>query len=224
MKTLLGWMVTAFGLLFIALIAWKHISHDADSVELMAGPAAKQAQEAEQRYAEAQDAQQAVSVAGPLSGYMKAESSTSQDSIPSIEYQPVASDHVGGSVVGTSNTILQKTFGVAGAMQLPFQVPAHAYNPQLHGTFRSYLQGGRPEMNADKANVEFLVLNDQEYNNLLNGRPSDAVFSAEDAHDQEVNAHLPPTLDKPITYHLVFRNNAHNGPKKLVQADFRIDY
>jgi hypothetical protein len=109
-------------------------------------------------------------------------------------------------------------------MQLPFQVPAHAYSPQLHGTFRSYLQGGKPEMNADKANVEFLLLTDQEYNDLVGGRPSDAVFSAEDAHDQEVNADLPPTLDKPMTYHLVFRNNAHSGPRKLVQADFRIDF
>jgi hypothetical protein len=224
MKALFGLMATGLFLAFIGYVAWTHIHHDADSVELMAGPVAKQAQEAEQQYAEAQDAQQSVSVAGPLSGYMKNESSAKAETIQSIEYRPTPSDHVGGSVVGTSNTILQKTFGVAGAMQLPFQVPAHAYNPQLHGTFRSYLQGGKPEMNADKANVEFLLLNDQEYNNLLSGRPSDSVFSAEDAHDQEVNANLPPTLDKPMTYHLVFRNTVHGGPKKLVQADFRIDY
>jgi hypothetical protein len=224
MKTLFGWMLTGLVLLSIAAVAWTHIRHDADSVELMAAPVAKQAQEAEHRYAEAQDAQQTASVRGPFSSSMKSNSNSQTEDIESIEYRPVASDHVGGSVVGTSNTILQKTFAVAGAMQLPFQVPAHAYNPQLHGTFRSFLQGGKPEMDADKANVEFLLLNDQEYNDLVSGHPSDAVFSAEDAHDQEVNANLPPTLDKPMTYHLVFRNSAHIGPKKLVQADFRMDY
>jgi hypothetical protein len=224
MKTLFGWMIAGFVLLFVALMAWTHLHRDADSIDFEAAPIAKKAQEAEKNYAEAEDAQQTVTMAGPLAGSTSAESSEETGAIESIQYQPVASDHVGGSVVGTSNTILQKTFGVARAMQLPFQVPAHAYSPQLRGSFRSYLQGGRPELNADSANVEFLVLNDQEYNNLLNGRPSDAVFSAEDAHDQEVNANLPPTLDKPMTYHLVFRNSAHGGARKLVQANFHIDY
>jgi hypothetical protein len=224
MKTLFGWMLTGLVLLAIAAVSWTHVRHDADSVELMSGPAAKQAQDAERRYAEAQDAQQSVSVRGPLMTSMKGEGSAKSEDIEFIEYRSVASDHVGGSVLGTSNTILQKTFAVARAMQLPFQVPAHAYNPRLHGTFRSYLQGGKPETNADTANIEFLVLNDQEYNDLVDGHPSDAVFSAEGAHDQEVNAKLPPTLGQPMTYHLVFRNNAHGGPKKLVQADFRMDY
>jgi hypothetical protein len=223
MKTLFGWMMTVGIVLGIAVAAWMHIRRDADSVELMAGPAARRAEDAERQYAEAEDARQSVSVRGPLAGSASSDSSGQQE-IQSIAYQTVPSDHVGGSVVGTSSTILQKTFVVAGAMQLPFQVPAHAYNPQLSGTFRSYCQGGKPVLNPDKDNVEFLVLNDQQYNNLLNGRPSDAVFSAGDAHEQEVNANLPPTLDQPMIYHLVFRNNARSGPKKMVQADFRINY
>jgi hypothetical protein len=224
MKTLLGWMTSGFVLLCVALVAWTHIRHDADSVELMAGPAARQAEAAERQYAEAEDAKHSVTVGGLLTRSTRFENTTPTQNITSIDYQSVASDHVGGSVVGTSSTILRKTFGVAGAMQLAFRVPAHAYNPQLRGTFRSYLQGGRPDLSPDKANVEFLVLDDQQYNNLLSGLPSDAVFSAEDAHDQEVNANLPPTLDQPMIYHLVFRNNARSGPKKLVQADFHIDF
>jgi len=227
MKTLFGWMVTSLILIAIGSLTWMHIRREADSVDIVAGPVAKQAREAEQTYSEAQDAQdaqQTVTVAGPLANYMNHQDAAKAQSIESIEYHPTASDHVGGSVVGTSLTILQKTFGVAGTVQLPFDVPAHAYSPQLHGTFRSYLQGGKPESDAAKADVEFLLLNDEEYTDLLNGRPSDALFSADAAHDQEVNTNLPPTLDKPVTYHLVFRNNARGIQKKLVQADFRLDF
>lgn len=225
MKTLFGWVVPGLVLILIGALAWMHIQHDADSVELVAEPIAKQAREAEQRYEQSQDDRQPVNVAGPLASYMKHHDAESKsDTIESIEYRPIASDHVGGSVVGTSSTILQKTFGLTGTVQLPFNLPAHAYNPQLHGTFRSYLQGGKPESDVAKADIEFLVLNDQEYSDLVNGRPSDAIFSADASHDQEVNANLPPTLDKPVTYHLVFRNHSPSAQRKLVQANFRVDY
>jgi hypothetical protein len=224
MKTLFGWVVMSLILVLIGSYIWIHVRREADSVEFVAGPVAKQAQEAEKTYEGGPDAQQSVTMAGPLASYMTQQDGAKGDAVESIEYQPTASDHVGGSVVGTSTTILQKTFGVTGTVQLPFDVPPHAYNPQLHGTFRSYLQGGKPESNASKADVEFLVLNDQEYNNLLKGQPSDAIFTAEAAHDQEVNANLPPTLDTPVTYHLVFRNNAGASLRKLIHADFRVDF
>lgn len=218
-------MVASLILVMITTLIWMNVRRDADSVELVSGTAAKQARDAEQKYEEAQDAKQPVTVAGPLANYMKHQDAESKaDDIESLEYRPTESDHVGGSVVGTSTTILQKTFGVAGTVQLPFALPAHAYSPQLHGTFRSYLQGGKLESNPSKSDVEFLVLTDEEYTDLVHGRPSDAIFSADAAHDQEVNTNLPPTLDKPATYHLVFRNNARGTLKKLVQADFRVDY
>src|SRR5579864_2503083 len=211
MKSLFGWMVVFLFLILVTSYTWMHVRREADSVELVTGPVAKQAQETEQAYQQAQashdpeGSEQPVKMVGPLAEFMNP-----KVQVESIEYRPTASDHVGGSVVGTSTTILQKTFGVANTVQLPFQVPAHAYNAQLHGTFRSYLQGGKPESDPSKADVEFSLLNDEQYNNLLNGRPSDAIFSTDPAHDREVNANLPPTLDKPVTYHLVFRNEARS--------------
>ncbi len=228
MKSLFGWMVVFLVLILVTSYTWMHARREADSVELVAGPVGKQAQETEQAYQQAQAShdpegtEQPVTMVGPLADYMNHRDAKVQ--VESIEYRPTASDHVGGSVVGTSTTILQKTFGVANTVQLPFQVPAHAYNAQLHGTFRSYLQGGKPESDPSKADVEFSLLNDEQYSNLLNGRPSDAIFSTDPAHDREVNANLPPTLDKPVTYHLVFRNEARSPQKKLVQADFRLDF
>lgn len=225
MRSSLGWLVTFLILIAISVYTWKHVSGDADSVELVAAPVAKKAQAAEQKYQEAQDSQQAVTMAGPLASYVKHQDDDfNTEDIESLEYHPAASDHVGGSVVGTNATILKKTFAVASTVQLPFSIPAHAYGPQLHGSFRSYLQGGKLESNASRSDIEFLVLNDEQYDNLLHGRPSDALFSTGAAHDQEINANLPPTLDQPVTYHLVFRNDVRGAQRKLVQAEFRVDY
>ncbi len=43
-------------------------------------------------------------------------------------------------------------------------------------------------------------------------------------HCQEVNTYLPPTFAQPARYYLVFRNNSRANGKKLVQADFRVDF
>jgi len=67
-------------------------------------------------------------------------------------------------------------------------------------------------------------MNQQQYTDLLNKRPADALFSAEGAHDQEVNFTLPPTIDKPVKYYLVFENGSAGAAKVAVQADFRVDY
>ncbi len=130
----------------------------------------------------------------------------------------------GGSVVGTSNAILHQTFGVAGIVNMPFEVPAHASNPQLHGTYRSFMKQAGMETDESAADVEFLLLNEQQYGAFLEGKPAEAMFSAEDTHNQEVNAGLPPTLNEPAKYHLVFRNNSRGKAKKVVQADFRMDF
>ena len=74
------------------------------------------------------------------------------------------------------------------------------------------------------ADVEFLLLNQQQFDTLLSGHESDAVFSADDAHNQEVNTYLPPTFAQPARYYPVFRNNSRANGKKLVQADFRVDF
>jgi len=159
-----------------------------------------------------------------LAGYMSVQGPPKVETRPPLSHQPSASDHVGGSVVATSNAILHQTFRVAGIVNLPFEVPAHASNPQLRGTYRSYLkQNGSPSSDAS-GDVEFLLLNEQQYGEFLNGRAGEAVFSAEDAHRLEVNTGLPPTFDQAAKYHLIFRNNSRNLGKKVVEADFRIDF
>jgi len=108
-------------------------------------------------------------------------------------------------------------------VDVPFQVPAHAATPRLRGTFRSFRKEGGADRSDDNANVEFLVLNDQQFTDLVNGHAGEAVFSADAAHEQEVNTSLPPTINRPETYHLVFRNVA-KGVNKSVAADFHVDF
>jgi hypothetical protein len=137
-------------------------------------------------------------------------------------YKPTTSDLVGDSVVGTSIPILHDKFHLSVIVDLPFRVPPHAATPKLHGAFRSFVPvSGRPNSDTD-ADVEFQLLNDREYSNFLGAKPSEALFSADATHDEEVNASLPPTLNQAVTYHMVFLNTSRN--RKVVQADFRLDF
>jgi hypothetical protein len=105
---------------------------------------------------------------------------------------------------------------------LPFQIPPHAATPELHGSFRSFLAASAKPTGDTDADVEFHLLSDQEYSNFLSRKPSEALFSADATHDEGVNASLPPTFNDPVTYHMVFVNESRK--KKVVQADFRLDF
>jgi len=222
MRTFVGLMVTSLVLVGLACFGWMHLRRTADSFNIQSAPIAEDARQAETTYEEAQDAHQSVSLAGPLATYMSKQGPVAVEKVRAAAYKPTASDHVGGSVVGTSMPILNEKFHVSVIVDLPFDVPPHASTPQLRGTFRSFLQAsGKPTSDTD-ADVEFHVLSDQEFSNFLNGKPSEALFSADATHSSEVNASLPPTLNKAITYHMVFLNESKK--RKVVQADFRIDF
>ena len=76
----------------------------------------------------------------------------------------------------------------------------------------------------DEANVDFLIVNADQYSDLVSDRPSEALFSVEAAHNQSVNVDLPASLDQPVKYYLVFRSAAGKGPAKVVEADFQVDF
>lgn len=224
MRSLFGLTVASAIILLLGYTGYMHFQHATESVEIQVGKNAKdQARQAETAYEEPQQARDSVAVAGPLATFMAHKDGAESDSIETIEYKPTASDHVGGSVVGTTNKVLHQTFAVAGMVDLPFEVPAHAYSPQFHGSFRSFTQaGGKPT--TSPGDVDFLLLNDHQYSALLAGRPDDAIFSADATHDQQADVNLPPTLSDSIKYHLIFRNISPKAGKKVVQADFQIDF
>lgn len=239
MNRLLGWMVTSFILILISSFMWTHRERVADAVAVPAAPVVPQGTPTDQTYDEVRDAQKAVNLAGPLANYMARQKPSDIETLDPIKAaqpaQPVqtaapamhrtgASPRVADSPVGTSRDLLHQMFGVAKVVQLAFEVPANASNPQLRGTYQSFVKHGGALSSEAEADVEFLVLNAKQYDDFLSGRPGEAVFSAEDSHSQEVNSSLPPTLDEPAKYYLIFRNNSRTPGKKMVQADFHIDF
>jgi len=222
MKSVVSMLVLCSLTLLIGYSVWMHLRHTSDSVEIKAAPILEQAKKAQTAYNDVQNSQP-VTVAGPLASYMHHSDVAKVETVSAVMKKPAASDHVGGSVVGTTSQVLQQTFAVAGTVDLPFEVPAHAYSPKLHGTFRSFIQsGGKPS--ATPGDVDFVLLNDEQFAAYLDGKPSEAVFSTDTTHDQEVNANLPPTLNQPAKYHLIFRNAQPKSGKRVVQADFELEF
>jgi hypothetical protein len=132
-------------------------------------------------------------------------------------------EHVAPSPVGTTQTVLEKTFSVKTTVTFPFEIPAHAVRPHLHGIFQSFVgqvHGGSDET----ANLDFLLLNEAQYADFAGGRPSEALFTVEASHNQAVNFDLPASLDQRVKYYLIFRSTASGGVKKVVEANFRVDF
>ena len=138
--------------------------------------------------------------------------------------KPHALDHIAESPVGTSTAIVNRTFAVSAPAKFSFEVPPHAASPQLHGTFRSFLRQAGIQSSEEDADVDLLLMNSEQYADFLRGQPADTVYSVDSSHDQDVSFGLPATLDRPVQYYLVFRNSSSSAAKKLVQADFQVDF
>ena len=89
-----------------------------------------------------------------------------------MEYKPTTSDRVGaGSVVGSAAMpILHDKFHESVIVDLPFKVPPQAASRQLRGTLHSFLPASDKRPGAD---VEFHLLNEQEYSIFLKAKSSE---------------------------------------------------
>ena len=224
MKRWLSWLLACFILVSAGSYVWRLRHHAVAMVAARGDSVAPVSEQTLPTYAEVRQAQEMVTVIGPMANYVSGEKSSPVTAAPVSREAaaPTAADRVGGSPVGTSSTVLHRSFMVAGMVNWPFEVPAHAANPQLRGTYRAFLKVGNA-LSPDPADVEFLLLNEQQYGELIGGHPGDAILSAPSS--QEVATSLPPTFDQPAKYYLVFRNNSGWAAKeKVVRADFRIDF
>ncbi len=129
----------------------------------------------------------------------------------------------GSSPVGTSQSVLQKTFNLKALATFPFEIPAHAVQPHLHGVFESFA-GQLHGASDESANIDFLILNEEQQSDSAGNRSREALFSVEGAHNQAVNFDLPPSLNKAVKYYLVFRNPGGSKAGKVVEANFRVDF
>ncbi|MFZ0760926.1 MAG: hypothetical protein WAM69_13345 [Candidatus Sulfotelmatobacter sp.] len=143
---------------------------------------------------------------------------------PPAEEEVPPTDHVAPSPVGGTRTILHKAFTVSTSVNFPFEIPAHAAMPRLHGNYKSFVGQLSVQSSDDSANVDFLLLNDDQYADFVHGRAGEVLFSANASHDQDVDVSLPATDELPQKYHLIFRSTPGGAAKKVVQADFTVDF
>jgi hypothetical protein len=119
-------------------------------------------------------------------------------------------------------SVVQKTFTLKTSLVVPFEIPAHTFRPHLHGLYTSFVGDVHGE-SGSAANIDFLVLSEDQYEDFLKRRPSEALFSVEASHNQAVNFDLPASIDHAVKYYLVFRSSSGDA-KKTVEANFKVDF
>ncbi len=138
------------------------------------------------------------------------------------ETSPV--DRVGPSPLGTSRVVLHQVFTVRTPVSFPFEIPAQAAMPRLHGNYKAYTGKSGIQSGEDAANVDFLVLTEEQYSDFVSGGQPSALFTADASHEQTVDVGLPPSLSQPKKYYLLFRNPGGGNTKTVVQADLSVDF
>jgi hypothetical protein len=146
-----------------------------------------------------------------------------KDAPPPPKQTILPSEHVtAASPVGTTESVLQKTFNLKATAIFPFEIPAHAAQPHLHGIFESFV-GQLHGASDDSANIDFLIMNEEQQSDFAGNRPGEALFSVEASHNQAVNFDLPASMNHPVKYYLVFRN-PETKVGKIVEANMRVDF
>ena len=120
---------------------------------------------------------------------------------------------------------LHRTFPVKTYQPFEFSVPPQSFNARLQGNFRAFIIGSNGSNVSDEnANVEVLLLNEQEFDDFTHGRQSTATYSVDAGYNQIVECALPATRDEARKYYLVFRNPRGGAKTKFVDADFTASF
>jgi hypothetical protein len=141
------------------------------------------------------------------------------------EEQPLAVDRVVRSGPKPPAHFLHRTFPVKTYQPFEFTVPPHSFNARLQGNFHAFIIGsGGSNVSDENANVEVLLLNEQEFDDFSHGRQGTATYSVDAGYNQIVECALPATQDEPKKFYLVFRNPRGGAKGKFVDADFTASF
>jgi hypothetical protein len=140
-----------------------------------------------------------------------------------IELQAMPSvDHVGATLLPPSN-FLHKQFTVTNYSEFAFTVPPHSGNPTLCGNFRAVAKENSRSTSAKPADIDLMVMNEEEFEDFVRGRSSAATYEADPSSNQTIKYAIPRTLNRAQCYHLVFRNSSQSRVS-LVEADFTVSF
>ena len=146
------------------------------------------------------------------------------DAKPAPTREPIAIDHLVSVEPGKPKRILHNAFSVNRQTQFAFMIPAHQSNAKLHGVFRSFTKRNDPDSSDRTADVDLLLLNDEEFNQFQHGQPQSVTYELNSVHNQMIDWWIPATRAEAKTYHLVFINSADDIKIKFVQADFTLTF
>ena len=187
-------------------------------------PPAVKPEEQEIKAATPEDPGPTATVVVPLDVLKKQAKPLPADSDAEPLLEPLPIDHPVHIEPQEPKHFLHKTFSVSNHAQFAFLVPPRQGNARLRGTFRSFTKRSDPDSTSDRtAAVDVLLLNDQEFNEFLHGRPQSVTYELDSANNQMVDWRVPTTYGDPQTYYLVFSNSG-GTTHKFVEADFTISF
>lgn len=160
-----------------------------------------------------------VTVVGPLAVWMhEADPKQKEPSrVWSGPLQPM--DHA-SAAAPLADKYLRANFLLKKSAQFTFVIPPHTVSPRLHGSFESSIRHSASD-NPKDADIELMLLNAQQYDDFIHGRPGDSTFEV-DAASQNVDFLLPAAHERPQEYHLVFRDPRARA-RLFVKADFSVN-
>ena len=117
-----------------------------------------------------------------------------------VRYEPLPIDHHIDVPSQKPRNLLHKVFSVNKYAEFAFVAPPHQGNTRLRGTFRSFTKRGNPDSTSDNsADVDLMLLNEQEFDEFLHGQPQSITYELDSAHNQIVDWRVPTTYGDPQT-------------------------
>jgi hypothetical protein len=164
-----------------------------------------------------------VTVAGPMAVWEQQAKSAQRERQEARRWEPLPIDHPVYIEPGKPKHFLHNVFSVNKHAQFAFLVPPHQGNARVRGNFRSFTKRNDPNSSDRTADVDLLLLNDQEFNEFLHGQLQSVTYELDSAHNQIVDWRVPTTYGEPQTYHLVFSNSG-GAKTKFIEADFTVSF
>ena len=109
--------------------------------------------------------------------------------------------------------------------KFPFDVPPHVIAPRLSGEFSSFMQGaGGARISDESADVELLVMTDEQYDAFSHRRSAESLYAIEPSHDHGVSIALPTTQSDGVHYYVVFRRTTDGKNPVWLKADLTVEF
>jgi len=217
------------GLLMIAMLISVCACSRKQSTEAQV-PSADQAQEAKPeeqviKAATPEDPGPIATVVLPLANFKGQAKALPAKPEAEVTREALSVDHPVYLLSEEPRNFLHGVFPVKKYAQFAFVVPPHQGHPTLRGAFQSFTKRDAPDSTSDKAaNVDLMLLNDQEFKQFRQGQLESATYELDPAHDQIVDWGVPASFEAPQEYHLVFSNSDSSTGIKFVKADFTVSF